>query len=202
MLQYAITDRHMFAGDERERCDAVVAQASRLAAQGVPLIQLREKDLAEGDLEALARRVCEVVRSFGETAPKILLNGPAHVAIASGAHGVHLRGGAGREELSRVRQAFHVAHLPDPTVSISCHSLEDVNDAKLAGFDYLLLGPVFEKRSRGMLVAAGLGLDLLAVACRQTLTRNILALGGVTLQNAPLCIEAGAIGIAGIRMFL
>lgn len=202
MVRYAITDRQLFPGNEQERCCALVAQAKRLSGGGVDVIQLRERDLPERDLEALARHMTDAVQSFGETAPKILLNGPAHAAIAAGADGVHLRGGASAGELTGVREAFQQAGRRPPIVSVSCHSVEEVRAVAFLGVEYILFGPVFEKRVRGALVAPGQGLDLLAEACRQTSDFNILALGGITYQNAPLAIEAGAIGIAGIQMFL
>lgn len=208
MLRYAITDRRLFPGDERERCDAVVAQARHLAIGGVDMIQLREKDLPEADLQQLASRVAEAVRSSAPTpvssAPtKILVNGPAHIAIAARAHGVHLRSGAGPHDLANVRLAFHVAGLPAPLVSLSCHSLDEVRSAASAPFDLLLFGPVFEKRVRGDLAAPGLGLDQLRQACALTSPSRILALGGIVTEiHARQCLQAGALGIAAIRMFL
>lgn len=185
--------------------NALVAQAGRLALAGVDLIQIREKDLPERELEALTRRVTEAVGSFGESRPKVLVNGPTPIAIGANADGVHLRGGAGPEDLLQVRMTFEAAGRRAPIISVSCHSVDDARTATMAGFDYLLLGPIFEKRVQGEVVVPGLGLDLLREVCR--LSRNtppakILALGGVTEFNAQLCVEAGATGTAGIRMFL
>lgn len=202
MLRYAITDRQMFSGDEPEQLDAVVAQARRLAIEGIDVLQLRECDLPERAMEALLRRVVEQGHSLPGPAFKILLNGPAHIAVSGGADGVHLRGGAGERELESIRQVFHVAGLGFPLVSVSCHSVEEARKAALACFDYLLFGPVFEKRVRGEIVAPGLGLEQLREASRAASGSRLIALGGVTEQNAPLCLQAGAAGIAGIRLFL
>ncbi len=202
MVRYAITDRRMFGRHERDCCDAVIAQAGRLTRRGVDVIQLRETDLPIGDLEVLASQLCEAMRGFGETAPKVLVNGPARVAIASGADGMHLRGGASVREIRGLRVAFEEAGRRPPVLSVSCHSVEEVREATLFGVEYILFGPVFEKRVHGTLVRPGRGIDALREACKQTSARNILALGGITEQNASLCVESGAVGIAGIRMFL
>jgi len=201
MVRYAITDRQMLGTHERDCSHALIAQVSRLALQGVDLIQLRETDLPEADLEVLTSQLCDAMRGFGETAPKLLVNGPARVAIASGADGVHLRGGASAEELRAVRLAFKEAGRRPPVLSVSCHSVEEIGKLTLFGADFILFGPVFEKRVHGMLVTPGLGMASLREACKLTSLPNILALGGITEQNASLCVESGAVGIAGIRMF-
>ena len=208
MVRYAITDRRLFSGDERDRCEALAAQARRLAREGVSVLQVREKDLPERELEALTRCIVSAAHdsrrpeSTNLPATRVLLNGPAHLAAAAGAAGVHLRGGAGADDLDRVRTVFAAAGLARPVVSLSCHSVEEARAAALAGFDYLLFGPVFEKRVRGDLLAPGLGLDALRRAAQQTGGACLLALGGVTRENAPDCLRAGAAGIAGIRLFL
>ncbi len=202
MLRYAITDRQMFSGNESEQLDALAAQARRLAVQGVDLLQLRERDLLGPVLEALLRRVVEKGHSHPGAALKILLNGPAHIAAKAGADGVHLRAGAGEQELESARIAFRLAGLEVPLVSLSCHSVQEARQAALAGFDYLLFGPVFEKRIHSKLVAPGLGLEQLREASRVAVSSRLIALGGVTEQNAPLCLQAGAAGVAAIRLFL
>ncbi len=202
MLQYAITDRHMFSGDEPGKLDAVIAQARRLAIRGIDVLQLRERDLPDPALESLLRRIVEQRNHLPASTLKILVNGPAHIAAAAGADGVHLRSGAGARELDSVRQTFQIAGLEAPLVSLSCHSVREIQGTALAGFDYLLFGPVFEKRVRGEIVAPGLGLDRLREAAQAAGGSRVIALGGVTEHNAPLCLRAGATGIAGIRRFV
>jgi thiamine-phosphate pyrophosphorylase len=67
--------------------------------------------------------------------------------------------------------------------------------------DYILFGPIFEKRVAGELLHEGIGLERLGEACRCAEEIPVLALGGVTPANAGACIAAGAAGVAGIRMF-
>jgi thiamine-phosphate pyrophosphorylase len=84
---------------------------------------------------------------------------------------------------------------------VSCHSVDEVRRAKKEGVDFVLFGPVFEKRVDGEMVGDGVGLERLQEACSAAAGMPVLALGGVTWPRAELCIEAGAAGVAGIRLF-
>ncbi|HLK53916.1 MAG TPA: thiamine phosphate synthase, partial [Candidatus Angelobacter sp.] len=88
-----------------------------------------------------------------------------------------------------------------PVIGISAHSVTEVARAEAHGADFAVFAPVFEKNG----TAHRAGLELLRQACHRTETAQppmpVLALGGVTLQNARQCVEAGAAGIAGIRLF-
>jgi thiamine-phosphate pyrophosphorylase len=79
--------------------------------------------------------------------------------------------------------------------------MEEVRRAAGNGVDLILFGPVFEKRVADVVVVEGLGLDALQEACAAAEGTPVLALGGVTWPRAELCIEAGAAGVAGIRLF-
>ena len=200
MLRYAITSRTLFPGDEHQRQAALLGQASLWVTDGIDLIQLREKDLPAADIAALARKIIEA--TAGANSPtKILINSRADIAIAAGAHGVHLT--ARPDELSpdQVRDVYASANLPAPIITISCHTLEDVGRARDSKASAILFAPVFEKVTGDQVVVPGQGLDKLAAACREAFPVPVYALGGVTLENAPACLAAGASGIAGIRLF-
>jgi len=84
-------------------------------------------------------------------------------------------------------------------VTVACHDAEAVFRAADEGADYAVLAPVFAPLSKpaGM---PPLGLDALrAITARARIP--VIALGGVTEANAPLCVEAGAAGVAGITLF-
>ena len=200
MLQYAITDRRFFPGDERQKRDALLRQADDLAAAQVDFVQLREKDLPAADLLSLARDLRSVLRTGGK--PLLLLNGLAASAALAGADGVHLRGGWTTADLSAARAVFGVAGLPNPVLSVSAHSVTEVEAARLAGADLILFGPIFEKRVRGEKVLPGVGLAALAEAVRFAGPTPLLALGGLSSAGIGGCLDAGAAGIAAIRLFL
>jgi thiamine-phosphate pyrophosphorylase len=74
----------------------------------------------------------------------------------------------------------------------SCHTLEEIQNAEA---DFVTFGPVYATPGKGTPV----GPETLSAAC--SLGKPVLALGGVTWGNAAACMEAGAAGIAGIRLF-
>ena len=82
-------------------------------------------------------------------------------------------------------------------IGVSCHSLEEVEKAAEQGASFAVFAPVFEKKDAPSTPAAGLA--HLRKACQAKIP--VLALGGVTLSNARSCLDAGAAGIAAIRLF-
>jgi thiamine-phosphate pyrophosphorylase len=200
MLRYAITSRASFPGDESEQRAALLRQAFHWVRDGFDFIQLREKDLSSDALAALASEILEAIAATpGPT--RLLVNSRAGIAVATRAHGVHLT--AAPEELTpaEVRRLYASAKLPPPMVSVSCHSLIEVERARRNRADAILFAPVFEKSLRGGQHLEGQGLDRLAEACRAASPVRVFALGGITRENAASCIAAGAAGIAGIRLF-
>jgi thiamine-phosphate pyrophosphorylase len=206
MLRYAIADRARFPGEEATRQSALLQQAVRLAEDGVDFIQLREKDLEAEALASLARKLLAVLRSHAK-APKLLINSRADIAVATGADGVHLTSATGELTPAHIRQLYASAGLPEPIISISCHTLSEIPSARAATL--ILFGPVFEKvvsahssaTSGEAFVSDGIGLNLLHLACATAAPTPVLALGGITPENTSATLEAGAAGIAAIRMF-
>jgi thiamine-phosphate pyrophosphorylase len=84
-------------------------------------------------------------------------------------------------------------------IGASCHSIEAAKSAERDGADYIFFGPVFATPSKARF-GAPQGLDRLAQVCR-AVTIPVLAIGGVTLDNAESCMVAGAVGIAAIHLF-
>ena len=177
MKRYYITDRKAVGGF-RPLLEVIRDQMHL----GVDFIQIREKDISARELFEFTLAVMEV-RASETRAPlpaRILLNSRADIAAATGADGVHLPSDAPEQT------------LPGLLVARSCHTLQEVKTANAA---FVTFGPVFESPGKG----DGRGLEALAAACR--LGKPVYALGGVTWDNAALCIDAGAEGIAGIRLF-
>ncbi|HEY5211865.1 MAG TPA: thiamine phosphate synthase [Acidobacteriaceae bacterium] len=196
MLRYAIT-----SGNDAGSWEANVSLARLWAFEGVDYVQLREKQLDAGELVQIARAMVEVFREE-DTRTKLLVNARADVAVAAGADGVHLTSRPGELTAEQVRRVFASAGRKEPVVSASCHTLDDVRRAVAGDVDLVLFGPVFEKRDAGRVVVAGVGLEALQKACVAAAGTPVLALGGVTRANTALCMEAGAAGVAGIRLFV
>jgi thiamine-phosphate pyrophosphorylase len=192
LLLYYITDRSQFPGDERARREQLLDRVAAAAESGLDFIQLREKDLPAAALEELARTA--VARLQRRWRAQLFVNARIDVAIAAGAHGVHLP--ADDISVTAARRIFAVAGMPDALVASSCHTVEEVRVARQEGADFVVFGPVFEKSG-----AKVNGLKRLREACVAAGNMPVLALGGVTAANATDCLRAGAKGVAGIRIF-
>lgn len=177
-----VTDRRRLAGG------SLVEAIRSAAAAGLDFVQLREKDLAGEALLALAR---EAMAAVAGTGTRVLVNGRPDVALAAGAHGVHLP--AAGLSVAAVRASF-----ADLLVGTSCHDAAQVRAAAEAGASLVVFGPVFPtpgKESRAQ------GLDALAHACRDVAV-PVYAIGGLDAGNAARAWAAGAAGVAAIRPFL
>jgi thiamine-phosphate pyrophosphorylase len=199
MLRYAISNGlyGMHAGSRTgtDARTALLTQARHLASKGVDFFQLREKNLPAGDLADLAREILTIFRQ--QNAPtRLLLNTRADVALATAAHGVHLTSSPDALTPTQIRTLYRELNLPAPTISKACHMLDEVNQARVQDPDLILFSPVFGKPG-----ARATGLDPLRQACVLARPVPVLALGGVTRENASACLRAGAHGIAAIRLF-
>jgi thiamine-phosphate pyrophosphorylase len=194
LLLYYITDRAQFPGNESSRRELLLSRIAATAGAGVHYIQLREKDLPARELEQLASKARSAVQGSGS---KLLISGRPDIAIACGLDGIHLTSNEQELSPSEARAIFAKAGIPNPVIARSCHSQAEVAAAYSHGADFVVFGPVFEKAGR----TADIGSERLRSACAAFPGMNILALGGVNVHNAQRCLQAGAAGIAGIRLF-
>jgi thiamine-phosphate pyrophosphorylase len=169
----------------------------RAVERGVDLIQIRAKELTARDLMRLVEQAVAVAGR------RVLVNTRADVAIACGAGGVHLPANSPTAPLrSRLGKGAVIdggeagAREAGFVIGVSCHTVGELRTAETDGADFAVFGPVFESPGKGPAV----GLEALREAVR-SVKMPVYALGGVTEENAELCIEAGAYGIAGIRLF-
>lgn len=205
MFLYYITDRGQLSTDPEESVRLLLDRVRLAAAAGVDAIQLREKDLSARELVDLGRRAIEIVgkaNSISESKPRtrLLINSRTDVAIACGADGVHLR--ADDVSAADARSVFMQSGIAQPLIGVSAHSLRAVKLAQANGADFAVFGPVFGKSNTK---SAAVGVAALAKIChtckRAPSSIPILALGGIDFGNAAKCLEAGASGVAGIRLF-
>lgn len=206
-----ITDRTAFANDEPTRRRRLLEKIAETARAGVDYIQLREKNLSTRELESLAHETVKAIHQAKRLAPHpqplspaLLINSRTDVALAVGADGVHLRSNdTSPLEVTAIWQLCG-ADTPvrqlqprDPRIGVSCHSAEEVTQSAAGGANFAVFGPVFEKQDAPG--ASPTGLAKLREACNANIP--VLALGGISLENARECLEAGAAGIAAIRLF-
>ena len=164
------------------------------AAAGVDWIQIREKTPSGRELAELANHALRAA-----PAPcRVLINDRLDVACAVGAAGVHLT-----EQSISVADARKFARergLPAAfLVGASTHSLDSARAAADSGANYIIFGPVFSTPSKAA-YGPPQGLERLATICRSA-SVPVLAIGGITPENAGECIAAGVAGIAAIRIF-
>lgn len=190
-----VTDRYSLGEDDGQSLSRLIAKISELAEAGVDWIQLREKDLSGSACSQLARTAIDIVgkRRLGQRATRIIVNDRLDVALTEGAAGVHL----GERSLP-MRAARRLAPS-EFLVGSSAHSVQRAKIAAAEGADYLIFGPVFATPSKASF-GEPQGLGRLAEICR-AVSVPVLAIGGVSLENAASCRDAGAAGIAGIRLF-
>jgi thiamine-phosphate pyrophosphorylase len=164
------------------------------AAAGATWIQIREKDLEGGALTELARFAVSVTSG---TSTSIFVNDRLDVALVAGAAGIHL--GEKSLPLEVVTDWRRASGRTDFLIGVSCHSLESARAAGTGGANYIFFGPVFTTPSKAEF-GAPQGIERLREVCA-SVRIPVLAIGGVNAETARACIEAGAAGIAAIRLF-
>jgi thiamine-phosphate pyrophosphorylase len=179
---YAIIDPAQGGG--RSASEIAVA----LVAAGVRLIQLRDKHASSGELYASAQRVAELVRKAGGI---FILNDRADVARAMDADGVHV----GQDDLPVESARAFLG--PGKLIGYSTHVLEQVREADCSSADYIAFGPIFATASKENPDPV-VGLGGLREA-RKATRKPLVAIGGITFENARAVIEAGADSVAVIR---
>jgi thiamine-phosphate pyrophosphorylase len=150
---------------------------------GCRWFSVREKDLPAAERRALLAELVALGRRYGAT---IMAHDDIEAVEMVGAPGVHLPGGSDPAMARR--------HLPRGLIGISAHSASEATALLRAGADYVTLSPIFLTDSKPGYGPA-LGLDALAAATA-TAPGPVIALGGITPDNAAQCLAAGADGVA------
>jgi thiamine-phosphate diphosphorylase len=174
MIRYYVTDRRL--GD-------IVACAARAVQDGVEMIQVREKDMSAIDLLDLVTKIRDLAAG---TKTRVLVNDRLDVALAAAVDGVHLP--ANGLPPHRVRPLIKM-------MGVSVHTLAEATAAEQAGADFTVFGPVFESPGK-----TPVGLEPLRKVV-SSVAIPVLAIGGITASNSQSVLDAGAAGIAGIRLF-
>jgi len=189
-----VTDRKALTGSAEEQVRSLLEKMELAARAGVDWIQIREKDLSGRELVAL---VSEALRRVPGSC-RVLVNDRLDVALAAGAGGVHLgEHSLPVEEGKRLVRERKVGR--EFLVGVSVHSVEAVRAAGANGADYVVFGPVFATPSK-LAYGPPQGVERLAAAC-VSVSVPVIAIGGISIENACECAKAGAAGIAAIRLF-
>lgn len=165
-----------------------LATAEHAIAGGAEAIQLREPAMTAGELLARARQLRELCHATGTL---LIINDRPDVAILAGADGVH----AGQSDLP----AEEVRKLVGPRMllGVSTHTIEQVKAARLAGADYVGVGPVFASKTKPRPEMAGAlpGLPFARAAAALGILPTV-AIAGINLDNAKPAWKTGVSAIA------
>jgi thiamine-phosphate pyrophosphorylase len=182
---YAITDVQLSGVPHAE-------QVELFSQGGASLVQLREKHMPALEFYEQAKAAVVIARQRGA---QLIINDRVDVALATGAHGVHL----GQDDLPP--DAARKLLGRDATVGYSTHNIEQALAAVQFPIDYLAVGPIFETNTKTD-TSPVLGLEGLR-AIRQAIgPLPLVAIGGITHANARSVIEAGADCVAVISALL
>ncbi len=182
---YAILDASRFSDTP-----PLLSVAEQLQAGGVTLLQYRNK---LGNARRILEQARELKRRLGNTV-RLIMNDRADLCVAAGFDGVHV----GQEDLSPEGARLVVG--PDAILGISTHSPEQLQKADSTSANYLAIGPVFGTASKENPDPV-VGIDGVRQA-RTLTTKPLVAIGGITRENARAVIEAGADAVAVISDLL
>lgn len=207
----AITDRRLLhpAGSkdpaDRAFLTALDAWLDRLQACHLDALQVREKDLDDAPLFRLVRHIVEHFAASGQAGPRVLVNGRVDIALAAGAHGVHLPASGLPTSCLRPETADGAAVAPHPAIGSlllgrSTHRLLEVQQAAREDVDYVTFGPLFATPSKASWTTPP-GPD--GVSQVSTWGIPVLALGGIVgPAQVAAAKAAGGHGVAAIRGFV
>lgn len=186
---YAITDRGIAKSNHPEIVESLLIGGARL-------IQLREKNLSTRDFydEAILS-----VRVAHQRGAYLIINDRVDIAKMVGADGVHL----GQDDLAPEKARLVLGQ--DAIIGLSTHSLTQALVADKLPIDYIAVGPIFStltkpEASKGI-INGQIGLDLLQEIYLKV-SKPIVAIGGITLENAKDVLKAGASSVAVISDLL
>lgn len=213
LLCYVTDRKALFRSEGEGSLDLLQQKIDAILAAGIDWVQIREKDLSAKELSRVVRAALRSsARHSAANAlpPRIFVNDRLDVALAEGAGGVHLGGSSlavtdaselVREISASARRGTAAERIgtTDFLIGVSSHSRAEAEAAASSGADYIFFGPVFATPSKAAF-GAPQGLERLTDVCR-AIAIPVIAIGGITLENAASCASAGASGIAAIRLF-
>lgn len=180
---YAITDSHLLTHDT-----SLLEAVEQTLAAGTQLVQYRNKSASTDTRYRQARALQQLCRQHNA---RLIINDSPELAHATGADGVHLGQSDGSPAAARVLLG------PQAIIGVTCHSnLQLAIKARKAGADYVAFGAMFASLTKPQAKLASL--DLITQA-KATLSCPIVAIGGISVDNAPQIIQAGADMLAVVQ---
>ena len=182
---YPLTDVQLSGGSHAD-------QVRLLSLGGATLVQLREKQMPALQFYEQARVAVTVAATSGV---QLIINDRVDVALAVGAHGVHL----GQDDMPP--EAARRLLGDKAVIGYSTHSVEQAKKAVTLPIDYIAIGPIFTTSSKTN-PSPTLGLEGLRAVREAIGNVQLVAIGGISHSNAREVIEAGADSVAVISALL
>ena len=167
-------------------------QVRLLSQGGATLVQLRDKEMPALQFYEHARAAVTFAAKLGV---QLIINDRVDVALAAGAHGVHL----GQDDMPP--EAARRLLGNDAIIGYSTHNVEQAKRALTLPIDYIAIGPIFETATKTD-TSPTLGLDGLRAVREVVGNFRLVAIGGISHANAREVIEAGADSVAVISALL
>lgn len=167
-------------------------QVYLLGQGGATLVQLRDKKMPALEFYEHAKGALAVAARSGV---RLIINDRADVALAVGAHGVHL----GQDDMPP--EAARRILGPKAIIGYSTHNIEQARKARTLPIDYIAIGPIFETATKTG-TSPTLGLEGLQAVRQAVDNVPLVAIGGISHANARAVIEAGADSVAVISALL
>lgn len=180
---YFITDTALSALPPAE-------QVERALGGGADIIQYREKKLPPSRQVPVARDIRRICERYGKL---FIVNDFPEVAVASGAHGVHV----GRSDMP-LKEARKI--IGEEVVGVTVSSAREAAEAEKNGADYLGASPVFGTSTKAD-AGEPIGLEGLSRIV-MNVSIPVVGIGGITMENAAEVMKAGASGVAAISAVL
>ncbi len=175
---YAVTDRSWLKNE------TLYQQVKKALEGGVTMVQLREKNLSTEDFEKEARALLPLCHAYH--AP-LIINDDVELAKRTGADGVHI--GQSDMEIKKAREILGSGKI----IGVTAKTVGQAKAAEAAGADYLGSGAVFGSSTKKD--AIPLDHELLQEIC-ESVQIPVVAIGGITAENAMLLKGRGIAGIA------
>jgi thiamine-phosphate pyrophosphorylase len=161
---------------------------------GARFLQLRAKTMPGDAFLATASAVVQLAHRHHA---RVIINDRADIARLAGADGVHV----GQDDLPPPAVRVLVGDAAE--VGLSTHTIEQVERAVLEPVSYVAVGPVFGTATK-VTGYARIGLEIVREAAARTRAKGLplVAIGGITLENAVSVLQAGAASVAVISDLL
>jgi len=179
-----VTNRHLAGGD-------LCAQVCKILKENnkPDIIILREKDMQEKEYKELASKIIQICL---DNRVLCILHYFKDVALETGAEGIHLPFGVFKDMPAGEKERFNI-------IGVSVHSEDEAVAAQRMGASYIIAGHIFETGCKEGIKPRGLG--FLKKICNQV-DIPVYAIGGINMENAVSCIEAGAKGVCMMSGFM